>query len=95
MKLLSLRRRIEKLNEDGDGFAPLSPPPSQPPKCFLHKPLSHPFLLLQLCLLFLCVYNHGDYEHDDNGNGPITVPLLLPFKDWSTKLQAWSMMAKV
>jgi hypothetical protein len=48
-----------------------------------------------MCLLFLCAYNHGDDEHDDNENGPITVPLLLPFKDWSTKLQASSMMAKV
>ncbi len=40
MNLPSLGSRIEKLKEDGDGddFAPLSPP-SQPPKCFLHKPL--------------------------------------------------------
>jgi hypothetical protein len=44
----------------------------------------------------LCIQPYGDDEHDDdNENGPITVLLLLPFKDWSTKLQAWSMMAKV
>ncbi len=75
-------------------------PLSQPPKCFLHKPLVPPLfvaaiVLVLMCLLFLCAYNHGDDEHDDNENGPITIPLLLPFKDWSTKLQAWSMMAKV
>jgi hypothetical protein len=48
-----------------------------------------------MCLLFLCAHNHVDDKHDDKGNRPITLPLLLPFKDWSMKLQAWSMMAKV
>jgi hypothetical protein len=96
MNLPSLGSRIEKLKEDGDGddFAPLSPP-SQPPKCFLHKPLVPPFfffiaavVFVPMCLLFLCAHNYGDDEHDVKGNGPITLPLLLPLKDLSTKLQA-------
>ncbi len=65
MNLPSLGSRIEKLKEEGDGddFAPLSPP-SQPPKCFLHKPLVPPLfvvvvVLVPMCLLFLCAHNHG------------------------------------
>ncbi len=75
-------------------------PLSQPLTCFLHKPLVPPLfviviVLVSMCSLFLFTHNHGDDEHDDKGNDPITLPLLLLFKDWSTKLQAWLMMAKV
>jgi hypothetical protein len=58
------------------------------------NPLSHPFFFIAavvfvpMCLLYLCAHNYGDDEHDVKGNGPITLPLLLPLKDLSTKLQA-------